>query len=80
MLAVFGGCASAKARSKLLSTAAFDHGCPKEQVSVVNEDTDIWAYEVDVCGKRRKYRDFGNDKEWQFVDVTDGVPGNLRAK
>jgi hypothetical protein len=79
-LVAFSGCHSTIARHRVLSTAVFDHGCPKEQVVVVREDTDIWAYELDVCGKRRKYRDFGNEQEWQFIDVTDGMPGNLRAK
>lgn len=59
------------ARGKAVKTAAFDHNCPEESVKVISEDTDIWAYKLDVCGKSRKYRDRGNAKEWQFVDVTD---------
>lgn len=73
------GCAANMARSKVLSTASFDSGCPKEKINVVSENKDIWAYELDVCGERRKYRDFGNEKEFQFVDVTNGVPGTVTA-
>jgi hypothetical protein len=68
---LLAGCASAVARGKVLKQASFDHNCPKERIRVVDEDTDIWAYRLDVCGSPKKYRVFGN---FQFVDVTDGPP------
>ena len=74
------GCASQVARSKVRDQASFDHDCPREQIQVVDEDTNIYGYRLNVCGKPRKYRDFGNSKEWQFVDVTDGVPPSYGTK
>ena len=73
-----GGCASATARKLVLRQASFDHDCPAERVTVTQEDTTIWAYRLNVCGKDRKYRNFGNAKWFQFVDVTDGLPATAR--
>jgi hypothetical protein len=77
---VLGGCASMIARSKVRKQAAFDHDCPAERVKIAKEDTSIWAYRLNVCGKERKYRDLGNEREFQFVDVTDGVPAIRRKE
>ena len=63
--------ASSKARDKVLQTASFEHRCPVDKVRVVQENDEIWAYVLDVCGQQRLYRDMGNEKEFQFVDVTD---------
>lgn len=71
VLAGIGGCVGAQDR--VVKQASFDHDCPSERIQVVSEDTSIWSYKLNVCGKDRKYRDLGNEKEFQFVDVTDGV-------
>jgi hypothetical protein len=49
---------------------AFEHKCPEAQIKVIREDADIWAYELDVCGERRLYRDIGAEG-FYFVDVTE---------
>jgi hypothetical protein len=68
------GCSGAVAQSRVREQAAFDHDCSEEEVSILEENRKIWAYKLDVCGEVRKYRDFGNEEEFQFVDVTDGNP------
>ncbi len=73
-------CAAAIAKSRVVTQASFDHDCPEEKVTIVSENTDIWAYKLDVCGKPRKYRDLGNSQEWQFVDVTDGASAPALAE
>ena len=60
-------------QGRVVKQASFDHDCPPEKIHVLSEDTSIWAYKLDVCGQNRKYRDLGNEKEFQFVDVTDGT-------
>lgn len=74
LVALFLASCAAHVRSQVVKQAAFDHDCPQSKIVVVQEDTSIFAYKLDVCGRRRKYRDFGNEKQFQFVDVTDGVP------
>lgn len=76
MLSGLTGCVSAQGR--MIKQASFDHDCPPDKVEVLSEDTSIWAYKVNVCGKTRKYRDLGNENEFQFVDVTDGVKTPLK--
>lgn len=71
-------CATTKARNKLLNQVSFDHNCNIDTIKIVSENTEIWGYIVDACGKQRKYRDMGNSKFWQFVDVTDGTPKSLK--
>ena len=62
--------ASSNARQKVLQTASFEHRCPIDKISIVQENDKIWAYVLDVCGQQRLYRDMG-EKQFQFVDVTD---------
>ena len=54
----------------VIDQASFDHNCPKDRIVVVEENTSIWAYRLNVCGVEKKYRDRGGDKTFQFVDVT----------
>jgi hypothetical protein len=75
---VVAGCANEFVQSRVRHQAAFDHDCPLDQIQIVQEDTSIWSYRVKVCGTERKYRDFGNHKEWRFVDVTIGSPAPPR--
>lgn len=79
-IASVGLTSCAIAQKKLVSTASFDHDCPPEKIKILKKAPDVFAYDVDVCGKKRKYRDFGNEKEFQFVDVTDGTPQPLRTQ
>ena len=72
------GCANMTARG-VAKTAAFDHNCPLEKVHVIKRAEGLLAYEVDVCGQRRKYRDLG-EQRIVFVDVTDGAPQQLPAQ
>lgn len=65
-----GSCAGSSARKKVVQTAAFEHNCAVERVRIVQENSDIYAYVLDVCGTERRYRDMGNEKEFQFVEVT----------
>jgi hypothetical protein len=66
-----GGCGGRYARNKVVQTAAFEHKCAVERVRIVQENTDIVAYVLDVCGTERRYRDMGNEKQLQFVEVTE---------
>jgi hypothetical protein len=77
MLSALTGCVSGQDR--MIKQASFDHDCPPDKIEVLSEDTSIWSYNVNVCGKTRKYRDLGNEKEFQFVDVTDGVKAQLKS-
>lgn len=68
------GCATSNARTHLIAQVSFDHDCDKQQIEILTEDTEIWAYKVKACGKTYKYRDYGNEQEFQFFDVTYGKP------
>lgn len=71
------GCASMGAatdRAKLVSTAAFDHRCPEERVSIVREKDDgmggTGQYELEVCGTPRRYKRAGT----LYYDAETGGP------
>ena len=63
-------CVSGRARSMVVQQASFDHRCPHDDIVVLEENTDIWTYRLNVCGQEKMYRDRGGDKTFQFVDVT----------
>ena len=49
-------------RVELVKSATFDHGCPAEQIHVVDVDNDVAgtsSYIVDVCGTRHVYQRVG---------------------
>ncbi|MGK0250194.1 MAG: hypothetical protein ACI910_002963 [Oleispira sp.] len=72
-----GGCASMHAKNALISQVEFDHDCGKNQIKITSKSESIWAYRLTACGNKYKYRDFGNSKEFQFVDVTSGIPNHF---
>jgi len=58
---------------KLLGTASFDHGCPKENIKVVSEEpgsTGVTMYVLDVCGTKKKYKRAGT----LYYDAEKGSP------
>jgi hypothetical protein len=74
-LLLLSGCVTAKqVEQRVVQQASFDHDCPEREIQVVTRDETIWAYNLEVCGKKRKYRDIGSATYFQFVDVTDGTP------
>lgn len=81
MVGVLGvsGCAGTHARDTVVQTAAFEHKCAVDKVRIVEENTEIYAYVLDVCGVERRYRDMGNEKEFQFVEVTERPAGTPTA-
>lgn len=71
------GCAAMGAstdRTKLVSTASFDHRCPEERISIVREKDDgmggTGQYELDVCGTPRRYKRAGT----LYYDAETGGP------
>ena len=49
-------------RVELVKSATFDHGCPAEQIRVVDIDDEVPGmsrYIVDVCGTRHVYQRVG---------------------
>lgn len=69
---LLGACASTLSlaeQGQLRDAAALDHGCPRERVALVGESHDPEIgdrYEVDVCGRTRKYL----HEDGRFVDST----------
>lgn len=58
---------------KLVGTASFDHGCPKERVQVVSEEPGsmgVTMYVLDVCGVKKKYKRAGT----LYYDAEKGDP------
>lgn len=56
-------------QGQLRDAAALDHGCPRERVELIGESHDPEIgdrYEVDVCGRIRKYL----REDDRFVDST----------
>ncbi len=62
----------ADAQEAVLSTASFDHDCPKEKVTIISQNPAAKGYVLNVCGETRKYKDFGDHRSYVWVDVTDG--------
>lgn len=70
-LVVASGCAGWQPR--VINQASFDHNCPKESVAILSDSGDPIARTVDlnVCGQRRRYRDYGGERVFLWQDVTD---------
>jgi len=73
MLKVSDSSWDTQARTAVVETASFDWTCPKDKISITAEITDIRAYTLNVCGRSRKYRNFGTGGNFRFIDVTDNV-------
>ena len=49
-------------RAELVKSAAFDHGCPADEIRVLAAEQEFSApseFVLDVCGKRRTYKRVG---------------------
>ncbi|MBN9162344.1 MAG: hypothetical protein BGO98_13950 [Myxococcales bacterium 68-20] len=61
-------------KEKLLSTASFDHGCPKQKIEVVTEDDHgmeaTGNYLLKVCGADKRYKRLGTI----YYDAEKGSP------
>lgn len=61
-------------KEKLLSTASFDHGCPKQKIEVVTEDDHgmdaTGNYLLKVCGADKRYKRAGTI----YYDAETGSP------
>jgi hypothetical protein len=61
-------------KSKLVSTASFDHGCPKDKIDVVTEDDHgmdgTGNYLLKVCGTDKRYKRAGT----LYYDADKGSP------
>jgi hypothetical protein len=61
-------------KDKLVSTASFDHGCPKEKIDVVNADDHgmdgTGNYVLKVCGADKRYKRAGT----LYYDAEKGSP------
>ena len=61
-------------KSKLVSTAAFDHGCPKDKIDLVTEDDHgmdgTGNYLLKVCGTDKRYKRAGTI----YYDADKGSP------
>lgn len=61
-------------KSKLVSTASFDHGCPQEKINVVTEDDHgmdgTGNYLLKVCGADKRYKRAGTI----YYDAEKGSP------
>lgn len=61
-------------KSKLMSTASFDHGCPKEKIDLVTEDDHgmdgTGNYVLKVCGADKRYKRAGTI----YYDAEKGSP------
>jgi hypothetical protein len=64
-------------KSKLVSTASFDHGCPKEKIDLVSEDDHgmdgTGNYLLKVCGTDKRYKRAGTI--YYDADKPSPVPG-----
>jgi hypothetical protein len=60
-------CLAGVARSKVIEQASFDHDCAQDKIQILEENTSIYAYRLNVCGTVRKYRDRGT---YHFFEVT----------
>lgn len=61
-------------RDSLIRTAAFDHGCPPEQVEVLAEQEDglgTASFKLNVCGTPRMYKRYGT----LYQDASKPMPG-----
>ena len=74
---LLGGCASmgfTVNKDKLIDTAAFDHKCPRDKVSIVTVDDDgaqgTGRYTLKVCGAHRQYKRAGT----MYFDAEKGGP------
>jgi hypothetical protein len=54
-------------RSRVIEQASFDHDCAQDKIQILEENTSIYAYRLNVCGTERKYRDRGT---YHFFEVT----------
>ena len=61
-------------KSKLVSTASFDHACPKEKIDLVTEDDHgmdgTGNYLLKVCGSDKRYKRAGT----LYYDADKGSP------
>jgi hypothetical protein len=61
-------------KGKLVSTASFDHSCPKEKIDVVTEDDHgmdgTGNYLLKVCGSDKRYKRAGT----LYYDADKGSP------
>jgi hypothetical protein len=61
-------------KSKLVSTASFDHGCPKEKIDLVTADDHgmdgTGNYVLKVCGNDKRYKRAGT----LYYDADKGSP------
>lgn len=61
-------------RTKLVTTASFDHRCPQEKIAIVTEQDDGMSgtgrYELDVCGAKKRYKRAGT----LYYDADTGGP------
>lgn len=61
-------------KAKLVSTASFDNGCPKEKIDVVSEDDHgmdgTGNYLLKVCGADKRYKRAGTI----YYDADKGSP------
>jgi hypothetical protein len=63
------GCGRMAAERALTETARDNHNCPYEQINISKKTDGEWTYEVDVCGRRRKYSDTEDNGKWEFKEV-----------
>lgn len=79
-----GSPASEASPLTVASSAAFDHGCPLEQVRIIRADAEYIVrastVDLDVCGSVRRYkviRDSGGPAHRQtWLDVTSLYPAS----
>lgn len=71
------GCATmgwTSSRDTLVRTAAFDHDCPPEKVTVIAEQEDglgTASFKLQVCGTTRTYKRYGT----LYTDASKPLPG-----
>ena len=67
------GCAGFYKR-RAIQTASLDHNCPEDRISVIDRRGPTAV--LDVCGRRRVYRDTGGQDTVVWMDVTQSEPSD----
>jgi hypothetical protein len=57
--------------SSLLEQVSFEHGCPPDRLVLLRVLEDRFIYDLDVCGRVRRYRCVGH---WTCADTTASFP------